>query len=444
MPKFPNALVIMIGFILFSSVLTYIIPQGEYERITDQVTNQVTVIPGSYKVIDSEPLSIFKIFMAIPKGIIGRADLVVLILLIGGCFYVIEKTGALSEGVVYLTSILKGKEEIALIMVSIMFAAGGALIGLQEEIIAMIPVLLFFAAKIGYNSFVAVAISYGSAILGASFSPMNPFAVGIAQGLADLPFLSGSLYRLIVLLLVFVFYMVLIIRYANKNRIPKLDETDTIHDNISKRSVIILGLLALSFIILIYGMLQLNWGFNEMTAEFFVLGIIVGLIGKLGINGTSEAYIEGFKTMIFAAIVLGLANSISLILKEGMIIDSIIYGLFTPMQYLPKSLAALSMLVSQALLHFPVPSYSGQAILTMPVLLPLSDLIGLSRQVCVLVYQYGAVMMDMIVPTNGGLMAIIAIAGISFNDWFKFAFRITLAILGLGAIAIVVAIYIGF
>ncbi len=191
-------------------------------------------------------------------------------------------------------------------------------------------------------------------------------------------------------------------------------------------------------------MLQLNWGFNEMTAEFFVLGIIVGLIGKLGINGTSEAYIEGFKTMIFAAIVVGLANSISLILKEGMIIDSIIYGLFTPMQYLPKSLAAISMLVSQALLHFPVPSYSGQAILTMPVLLPLSDLIGLSRQVCVLVYQYGAVMMDMIVPTNGGLMAIIAIAGISFNDWFKFALRLTLAILGLGAIAIVVAIYIGF
>ena len=238
--------------------------------------------------------------------------------------------------------------------------------------------------------------------------------------------------------------MYLIIRYANRNKIQKVTDTDVAKESISKRSVIILCLLAITFIILIYGMLKLNWGFNEMTAEFFVLGIIVGLIGKLGINGTSEAYIEGFKTMIFAAIILGLANSISLILKQGMIIDTIIYGLFTPMQYLPKSLAAISMMLSQALLHFPVPSYSGQAILTMPILLPLSDLIGLSRQVCVLAYQYGAVMMDMLVPTNGALMAVIAIAGISFNKWFKFAFKFTLFILGLGALAIIIAIYIGF
>jgi uncharacterized ion transporter superfamily protein YfcC len=427
-----------------SSLLTYIIPHGEYERITNEETNQITVVPGSYKVIDGEPLSIFQTIMAIPRGIIERADLVVLILLIGGCFFVIERTGALEEGVVYLTVKLKGKEEIALILVSIIFATGGALIGLQEEIIAMTPVLLYFTARLGYNPFVAVSISYGSAIIGASFSPMNPFAVVIAQNLAELPFLSGSGYRLIILLAAFIFYMFLIIRYANRNKIPKVTDSAVTNETISKRSIVILGLLALSFVILIYGMLKLNWGFNEMTAEFFVLGIIIGLIGKLGINGTSEAYIEGFKTMIFAAIILGMANSISLILKQGMIIDTIIYGLFTPMQYLPKSLAAISMLLSQAVLHFPVPSYSGQAILTMPILLPLSDLIGLSRQVCVLAYQYGAVMMDMLVPTNGALMAIIAIAGISFNKWFKFAFKLTLFILGLGALAIIIAIYIGF
>ena len=236
----------------------------------------------------------------------------------------------------------------------------------------------------------------------------------------------------------------MIIRYANKNKIEKVDEKVESKGNLSKESIIILGLLAVTFIILIYGMLELNWGFIEMTAEFFVLGVIAGLIGKLGVNGTSEAYIEGFKTMIFAGVIIGLANSISLILKQGMIIDTIIHGLFTPMQYLPKSLAAVSMLISQALLHLPVPSYSGQAILTMPILLPLSDLIGLSRQVCVLAYQYGAVMMDMLIPTNGGLMAIIAIAGISFNQWFKFAFRLTLYILGLGAIAIIIAVFIGF
>jgi uncharacterized ion transporter superfamily protein YfcC len=236
----------------------------------------------------------------------------------------------------------------------------------------------------------------------------------------------------------------MIIRYANKNKIEKLVETDEVVEKVSIRSAIILCLVGVAFVILVIGMLNYNWDFNEMSAEFFALGILVGLIGKLGVNGTIETYIEGFKELVFAAMIVGFASSISIILKEGMVIDTIIYGLFTPMQYLPKSLAAVSMMVSQSLLHFPVSSYSGQAILTMPILAPLSDLIGISRQVCVLAYQYGAVMTDLIYPTQGALMAIIAIAGISFDKWFKFIFKFVLSILVVGAIAIVVAVYIGF
>ena len=385
----------------------------------------------------------FKCFLAIPEGIIERADLIALILLIGGCFYVLEKTGTLKEGIEYLTSILRGKEEIALILVSLVFLTGGALSGLQEEIIAMTPVLLYLSSRLGYNAFVAVGISYGSAILGASFSPINPFAVVIAQRETELAFLSGSVFRLITMAIAFAIWMYMIIRYANKNRIAKIEEVEHKKVKLSGRNILILALVALAFVILIYGMLKLDWGFNEMTAEFFVLGILVGLIGKLGINGTSEAYIEGFKELIFAGIIVGLSSSISIILEKGMIIDSIIYGLFIPMEHLPKSLSAISMMISQALLHLPVPSYSGQAVLTMPILAPLSDLIGLSRQVCVLAYQYGAVMMDLLIPTNGSLMAVIAIAGISFDKWFKFALKLVLVIMGVGAAAIIVAIYTG-
>ncbi len=442
--KFPNALVILIGFILFSSILTYIIPQGEYDRTTNLETGYETVVPGSYRVVKGEPLSIFRTFMAIPEGLIAGADLVVLILLLGGCFYVIEKTGALRDGVMYLSGKLQGREETALIVCSLMFAAGGALNGMQEEIIAMTPVLLFFTGRLGYNSYVAISISYGAAVLGGAFSPINPFAVVIAQKVADLPFLSGSGYRLIIFFFAFVLWMSMVIRYANKNRVEKAKDSVATQHTLGMRSTLILALVAAAFIVLIYGMLNLGWGFNEMSAEFFVLGIIAGLIGKLGINGTSAAYVDGFKEMTFAAVIMGLARSISLILKEGMILDSIIYGLFAPMQYLPKSLSAVSMMFSQALLHFPVPSYSGQAVLTMPVLAPLSDLIGISRQVCVLAYQYGAVMMDMLVPTNGALMAIITIAGISFDKWFKFALKPTLVIMALGALSIVLAIYIGY
>ncbi len=444
MRKFPNALVIMIGFILFSAILTYIIPPGEYERSTDPETNQISVVPDSYTVIEASPVSIAETFMAIPEGIILRADLIALILLIGGCFFVIDKTGALKDGIEFLTTVLKGKEEVALILVSLVFLAGGALSGLQEEIIAMTPVLLYLTSRLGYNAFVALAISYGAAVLGAAFSPINPFAVVIAQKEAGLEFLSGSTYRLVVMAVAFSVWMFMVIRYANKNKVIKEVEEVHLKSTLSFRSALILLLVALAFVILIVGMLQYNWGFNEMTAEFFVLALIVGLIGKLGVNGTSEAYIEGFKAMIFAAMIVGLSSSISIILERGMIIDSIIYGLFTPMQYLPKSIAAISMMVSQSILHFTVPSYSGQAVLTMPILSPLSDLIGLSRQVCVLAYQYGAVMMDLLVPTNGALMAVIAIAGIPFDKWFKFALKLTLVIFIVCALAIVIAIYTNF
>ena len=444
MKKFPNALVIMIGFILLSAILTYTIPQGQYERITNLETNQVTVVPGSYKLVNAEPVSILKTMLSIPEGIVERADLIALILLIGGCFYIIEKTGALKEGITYLTIKLNGKEEIVLILVSIIFLIAGALMGLQEEIIAMMPVLLYLTSRLGYNAFVAIAISFGSAILGASFSPINPFAVVIAQKETGLEFLSGSGYRLLILTIAFIVWMFMIIRYANKNKVEKLVEKNELVEKVSIRSIIILTLVGIAFVILIIGMMKYNWGFNEMSAEFFTLGILVGLIGKLGMNGTIETYIEGFKELVFAAMIVGFASSISIILKQGMIIDSIVYGLFTPLQYLPKSLAAVSMMVSQSVLHFPVPSYSGQAILTMPILAPLSDLIGISRQVCVLAYQYGTVMTDLIYPTQGALMAIIAIAGIPFDKWFKFIFKFTLVILGVGAVAIVIAVFIGF
>ncbi|UCD61079.1 MAG: YfcC family protein [Flavobacteriaceae bacterium] len=443
MKNFPNALVIMIGFILFAAILTYIIPQGEYQRVINPETNQLSVVNDSYQEIDAPSVSLWDTFMSIPEGFINRADLIALILLIGGSFYVIERTGALKDGIEFLTMLLQGKEEIALIVVSLAFLTGGALSGLQEEIIAMTPVLLYLSSRLGYNSFVAVAISYGSAILGASFSPINPFAVVIAQKETGLEFLSGSGFRLVVMVIAFCIWMFMVIRYANKNKVVSEEEHIFEKKNLNTRSAIILGLVAIAFIILIIGILQYNWGFNEMSAEFFILALVVGLIGKLGVNGTSLAYIDGFKAMIFASMIVGLSSSISIILERGMIIDSIIYGLFTPMQYLPKSLSAISMMVSQSLLHFVVPSYSGQAVLTMPILAPLSDLIGISRQVCVLAYQYGAVMTDLIIPTNGGLMAVLAIAGISFDKWFKFALKLISVIMIISAIALVAGISLG-
>jgi len=443
MKKFPNALTIILSIILLSWILTYIIPKGEYTRVIDPETNYTQVVNNSYHRVEAIYLSPFELLLAIPRGIIGRADTIVLILLIGGCFYVIERTGAFMEGLNKLVGLLKGKESLSLIIVSALFTAGGATIGMQEELIAMTPLLLLFGKSLGFNAFTVIYMSYGSAVLGSSLSPSNPFAVIIAQKEAQLPLLSGSYYRLIVLGVAFVFWVWFIIRYAKKNRVEKVVE-ETATNGMSPRSQIILTLLALTFAIVIYGLLRWDWGFNEMSASFFGLGILAGMIGGLGANRTCEMYIAGFKEMIFAALLIGLANSISLILKEGNVIDSIVYGLFGPLQYFPAEISGVVMMVSHTLLHFPIPSYSGQAVLTMPILVPLSDLIGLSRQTCVLAYQYGAVMMDLLVPTNGALMAVLAISSISYATWFRFAIKPLLMILGLAAVAIVLAVLIGY
>ncbi|WP_036382574.1 YfcC family protein [Muricauda sp. MAR_2010_75] len=443
MKKFPNAFVILIAVIIFAWILTYVVPQGSYQRLIDEVTGTTKVLNDSYQSVTSEHLSVLDLILSIPRGIIGRADAIVLILLIGGCFYVIEKTGALNQGLVKLVNVLEGKETLALILVSALFTAGGVTIGMQEEVIAMIPILLLFGKSLGYNTFTVILMSYGSTVIGSSFSPSNPFAVLIAQKEAGLPLLSGSGFRLVVLLVVFVTWTSYLIRYANKHRIEKI-KMPSAHESMTTSSKIILLLLCGTFCGVIYGLIYLDWGFNQMSASFFALGIVAGLIGKLGVNGTGENYIEGFKEMMFASIILGLANSISLLLKEGMIMDTIVYGLFGPLKYLSPSVSAVSMMVAHSFLHFPVPSYSGQAVLTMPILVPLSDLIGLSRQVCVLAYQYGAVMADMIVPTNGALMAVLALCNIPYNKWLKFALKPTLLILLIAAIALITAVAIDY
>jgi uncharacterized ion transporter superfamily protein YfcC len=181
-----------------------------------------------------------------------------------------------------------------------------------------------------------------------------------------------------------------------------------------------------------------------MSACFFGLGLLCGFVANFGFNKTTEIYVDGFKEMIFACIIIGLANSISIILSEGSIIDTIVYGLFSPLKNVSPSASAVLMMISHSILHFPIPSYSGQAILTMPILTPLADLIGLSRQVCVLAYQYGTIMMDVIVPTNGALMAVLALGGIKYNNWIKFIIKPTLIILIIAAIAILIAVQIGY
>src|SRR5262249_18766843 len=190
--------------------------------------------------------------------------------------------------------------------------------------------------------------------------------------------------------------------------------------------------------------MRLGWDFDQMSALFFAMGVMCGLIGGLGFEGTARAFVTGFGAMAFAGMIIGFARAIFVVLEQGHVIDTVVHALTTPLQALPVAVCALAMVVLHAALHFPVPSVSGQAVLTMPVLVPMSDLIGLSRQVTVLAYQLGAGLTELLTPTNGALMAVITAAGVRYEDWLSFVTPLYAGLLVLGAIAIVVGIAVGF
>lgn len=438
--SFPHPMVIMLAFVFLATILTYLIPAGSYERILDKNTDREVVVPGSYRTTESRPVSLWTMLVKVPEGIIAGADVVVLILILGGAFYIVDKTGAFQAGLEFLVNRFETATALLLTLVGLVFGAAGALNGLQEEIIAMVPVLMILARNIGYTPISVIAISLGSAVIGGSFGPSNPFSVLIAQKVAGVAVFSGGAYRMVFMSLALGFWILFFIKTGKKRAIQGAGSQSKA-SKIAARHQLILCLVAATFGIMIVGLSNWDWEYNEMSAIFFAMGLIVGLIGNLGINGTARAYSEGFSEMIFAGVIVGLARSIYLVLQEGQIIDTIIYGLFTPIETLPLSVAGLGMMISQAFLHIPVPSTSGQAVLTMPLLAPVADLTGMSRQVVVLAYQYGAGLMDIVTPSNGAIMAILAAANISYKDWITQAWKPILGLFVLAAISIVGSVW---
>jgi uncharacterized ion transporter superfamily protein YfcC len=214
-------------------------------------------------------------------------------------------------------------------------------------------------------------------------------------------------------------------------------------DPVTFRDWIILGLVGLTFAFLAWGILVPEWDYLQMAAPFFGLGILAGFVGRLPVGDTAEAFVRGFRDMTFAGVLIGLARAIVLVLQDAHVVDTLVLALFTPLDNLPTMVSAVGMIFAQALVHIPVSSVSGQAVLTMPIVAPLADLLGMSRQVTVLAYQYGAGMMDMLTPTNGALMAVLAAAGVRYEEWFPVALRLWASLMALAAVAVIVAVFTG-
>jgi uncharacterized ion transporter superfamily protein YfcC len=445
--KFPHPLALLTGCIALAAALTWVLPAGQYERHHDDATGKEVVVPGTYHAVAASPVSPFDAVVAIPRGMIDAADVIFLVLLVGGAFVVVEKTGALGQATGWLAGLLADRSLLVIPVVSLAFATGGVVENMGEEIIPLIPILLLLAGRLGFSPLVAVAMSLGAAAVGASFSPLNPFQVGIAQKLAQLPLGSGWTFRLAFLVVALALWIAGTMRYAMRNRVtdsaPLSAPEGMAPKPLGTRNAFILMLVLAAFGSYVYGALRLGWELNQLSALFFAMGVVAGLVGGLGVQGTAAAFSEGFGSMAYAAVLIGFARTISVLLDQGHVIDTVVHGMFVPIEGRPAGIAALAMMVAHVGVHFPVPSVSGQAVLTMPVLVPLSDLIGLQRQVTVLAYQYGAGLGDVLTPTNGALMAVIAAAGVPYDKWLRFAVPLTAALLALGAAALMVGIAVG-
>jgi uncharacterized ion transporter superfamily protein YfcC len=438
----PHPLALLFVCVVIASSLSYILPAGEYERRPDQTTGRNVVVPGSYHTVPSAPVGPFATLIAFPKGMADAASVIFLVFLVGGAFSVVDATGAFRQGVQWLAHRLSHRTELIIPIVSVAFATCGAVEGMWEEIIALVPVLLLLARRVGFDALTVVSMSLGAAGVGSTFGPVNPFSVGIAQKLAELPLLSGLWFRMAVMLPALGIWIWATVRHARRHRLPPQIEEGQADGSLPLRHAITLLAVVATFVLYVFGALRYSWGFDEMSAIFLLMGVAVGLLGGLRVTGTAQAFVEGFRSMAFAAMLIGVARAIFVVLDEGRVVDTIIHAMVTPLAQLPTSLFAMGMSLVQTVLTFPVPSSSGRAVLTMPILVPLSDLLGLSRQVTVLAYQYGPGIAGQIMPTDGALMAILALAGVSYDRWLRFCLPIcgVLFVFSLAAIAVAATI----
>jgi len=453
----PHPLVLLTACVILAAVGSHLLPAGEYERRHDEATGGSVVVAGTYHEVEPSPVSFFDAIVALPRGMADAAEVIFLVFLIGGAFTVVDETGALKRGVTSLIRSLRGRDLLVIPLVSLFFATGGVVENMQEEIIPLIPVLLILTRRLGFTPMVAVAMSAGAAFVGSAFSPINPFQVSIAQRLAELPLMSGAGFRIVFLVIALAFWIAMTMRHARRTRGSGRRADDGAAgvdggsggghgpggEGVRASDLGIFALVLATFGMVVAGMMLWHWGFNELSAAFFLMGVIVGLLSGMKVGGTAEAYVRGFRSMAYAGLLIGFARAIYVVLQDGRIVDTIVHAMFTPLEGLPVLASSFGMVAAHTAIHVPVPSVSGQAVLTMPLLVPLSDLLGMSRQITVLAYQYGAGLCELLTPTNGALMAILASAGVRYEDWIRHVIPLYLGLVALGLVAIAVALGVG-
>ena len=449
---FPNTYVIIIMMMIVAVLLTWIIPSGEFERVKDEVSKQSIIIPGTFKYIENNPISLFKIPVYIMKGLAKASDIVFLVIIVGGAFNIIIETGMFQSFAGRLTKIFSNKEVLIIPAFSTIFALACTTMGVNT-FIGFAPIAVIIARSIGYDAIVGVSMVALGGAIGFSTGTFNPFTTGVAQSLAGLPIFSGLGYRFVCLVVFLIVTNIYIIWYAKKIKAnpessvvyemeqenKKIEVSEKQHDKIEGRHYLVLLIVIACFVLLVYGSQNWKWKLQENAAMFIWMGVLSGFAYGFGPSKIAEEFTKGAKKLVYGALMIGMANGISLILTDGKILDTTVQYLGGLLVTLPSYLQAAGMFLMQLLINGLITSGSGQAAATMPIMLPVADIIGITKQTTVLAFNFGDGLSNYILPTSSALMGFIAMVGISYSNWMKFMWKLFLIWIVVGAILVIVA-----
>ena len=449
---FPNTYVIIILMMIVAVLLTWIIPSGEFERVKDEVSKQSIIIPGTFKYIENNPISLFKIPVYIMKGLAKASDIVFLVIIVGGAFNIIIETGMFQSFAGRLTKVFSNKEVLIIPAFSTIFALACTTMGVNT-FIGFAPIAVIIARSIGYDAIVGVSMVALGGAIGFSTGTFNPFTTGVAQSIAGLPIFSGVGYRFICLVAFLIVTNIYIIWYAKKVKAnpeasvvyemeqenKKVEVSEKQYDKIEGRHYLVLLIVIACFVLLVYGSQNWKWKLQENAAMFLWMGVLSGFAYGFGPSKIAEEFTKGAKKLVYGALMIGMANGISLILADGKILDTTVQYLGGLLVVLPSHAQAAGMFLMQLLINGLITSGSGQAAATMPIMLPVADIIGMTKQTAVLAFNFGDGLSNYILPTSSALMGFIAMVGISYSNWMKFMWKLFLIWTVVGAVLVIVA-----
>ena len=433
--KSPDVFVIAFTLILLAAAATWILPGGSYQRQKEIVsgTQREVVLPGTYKVEPSNP-QLGAIFLAPMRGFLRMGAIIGLILIVGGAFNILNDTGAIAAGIHQLIKLLGHRRYLIIPIVMTVFSFFGGAYGMAEEAIPFALIFVPLALALGYDSIVGVCLSFVAAGVGFSAGFLNPFTVQISQAIAGVPLGSGIYYRILVWVIATAVAIVWVMVYAarvkadptrsimydlDRQRREEIGKADAEQVAFTWRHGLCLLVLLGAVVGLIVGSTAYKWYMVEFAGLFFAMGVLAGLAGGIGPNKLAKSFITGAKDLAGAALIVAFAGGIVVILEDGHILDTILHGMASVTSHFGGVLAAQAMYVLQLILNFFIPSGSTKAVLTMPLLAPLADLSGITRQTLVLAYQLGAGFNSMILPTSAVTVGTLALAKIPYERWVR-------------------------